>query len=135
VRQVRENAQTIQNVVTYDAVIDVDNRERALMPGMTASVTFIYATRADSMRVSNAALRFKPDRATITAMGGDASNVGDDTRDGDTRALWVLRDGRTTPVTAHIGISDGTVTEVTSGDLRLGDHAISEATLNTKRTP
>lgn len=48
VRQVRDNAQAIQNVVIYDAVIDVNNQERLLKPGMTASVTFIYATRDDA---------------------------------------------------------------------------------------
>jgi HlyD family secretion protein len=43
---VRNNATTIQNVVTYDAVIDVDNADLALRPTMTASMTFVYATRS-----------------------------------------------------------------------------------------
>ena len=50
VRQVRDNATTLQNVVTYDAVIDVDNCDLALRPTMTANATFVYATKADVAR-------------------------------------------------------------------------------------
>jgi HlyD family secretion protein len=60
VRQVRNSPQTLQNVVTYDAVIDVDNAAQKLKPGMTANVTFVYAERNDVLRVPNAALRFRP---------------------------------------------------------------------------
>jgi HlyD family secretion protein len=60
VRQVRNAPQTVQNVVTYDAVVDVANPDLALKPGMTATVTFIYAERDDVVRVPNAALRFRP---------------------------------------------------------------------------
>jgi HlyD family secretion protein len=60
VRQVRNAPQTVQNVVTYDAVIDVDNPELKLKPGMTANVTFIYAEKNDVLRARNAALRFRP---------------------------------------------------------------------------
>jgi HlyD family secretion protein len=60
IRQIRNAPQTVQNVVTYDGVIDVDNPELKLRPGMTANVTFIWAERDDVLRVPNAALRFKP---------------------------------------------------------------------------
>ena len=60
VRQIRNAPQTVQNVVTYDAVIDVDNPELELQPGMTANVTFVYAHRDSALRVPNAALRFQP---------------------------------------------------------------------------
>ena len=59
-RQIRNAPTTVQNVVTYDAVIDVDNPELKLKPGMTANVTFIYAEKNDVLRVPNAALRFRP---------------------------------------------------------------------------
>jgi len=59
VRQIRNAPQTVQNVVTYDAVIDVDNPELKLKPGMTANVTFIYAEKNDVVRVPNSALRFR----------------------------------------------------------------------------
>ncbi len=123
VRQVRDNATTLQNVVTYDAVIDVDNSDGALKPGMTASVTFNYATRDDVLRLPNAALRFKPDPATLSAMGASAPP---ELHGGD-RAVWALRGERPVLVIAKTGITDGTYTEVLSGDLRVGDRAVIEA--------
>jgi HlyD family secretion protein len=60
VRQVRNSPQTVQNVVTYDAVIDVNNAQLKLKPGMTANCTFIYAEKDDVLRVPNSALRFLP---------------------------------------------------------------------------
>lgn len=60
VRQIRNAPQTVQNVVTYVTVIDVSNPDLKLRPGMTASVTFVYAQRDDVLRVPNAALRFRP---------------------------------------------------------------------------
>lgn len=60
VREIRNAPQVVQNVVTYDAVIDVDNAELKLKPGMTANVTFVYAERVNALQVANAALRFRP---------------------------------------------------------------------------
>src|SRR4051812_13464174 len=60
IRQIRNAPQTLQNVVTYDAVIDVSNSGLELRPGMTANVTFIYDHRDSALRVANAALRFQP---------------------------------------------------------------------------
>lgn len=68
VRQIRYAAQTVQNVVTYDAVIDVRNPELKLRPGMTANVTFVYAERDDALRVPNAALRFRPPTEVLAAL-------------------------------------------------------------------
>jgi HlyD family secretion protein len=61
VSQIRMNATTVQNVVTYDTIIDFDNPEMKLFPGMTAYVTIPVATANDVLRVPNAALRYKPD--------------------------------------------------------------------------
>jgi HlyD family secretion protein len=69
VRQIRNAATTVQNVVTYDAVIDVDNDQLKLRPGMTANVTFIWAEKDDALRVPNAALRFRPAPEIFLALG------------------------------------------------------------------
>jgi HlyD family secretion protein len=61
ITQVRLNAQTLQNVVTYTTVITVSNPDQKLMPGMTANITIPVARRDDVLRVPNGALRFKPD--------------------------------------------------------------------------
>jgi HlyD family secretion protein len=61
VSQVRMNATTVQNVVTYNTVIDFDNPEMKLFPGMTAYITIPVATAQNALRVPNGALRYKPD--------------------------------------------------------------------------
>ena len=127
VRQVRDNALTLQNVVTYDAVVDVDNAERLLKPGMTASVTFTYATRGNVLRLPNAAVRFKPDTATLAVM-----NLGMKPRGSlksDERNLWVMRGETAVAETIRIGLSDGSDTEVLAGQVRAGDRVVVEATL------
>lgn len=68
VRQVRNSPTTTQGVVTYDAVIDVDNREHMLRPGMTANVTFVLSKVENTVKIPNAALRFKPSRDQMMAL-------------------------------------------------------------------
>ena len=70
IRQIRNAAQTVSNVVTYDAVIDVSNDALKLRPGMTANVTFVYAQVDDALKVPNAALRFRPAGSERGAGGG-----------------------------------------------------------------
>jgi HlyD family secretion protein len=130
VRQVRDNATTIQNVVTYDAVLDVDNSDLALRPTMTANVTFVYATRADVVRIPNAALRFKPDAPTVAAMmnGSGATPPAHDELAVDQRVVWVAgAGGRARPSVVRIGITDGLLAEVVEGSVRPGDQVVSEA--------
>jgi HlyD family secretion protein len=80
VRQVRNAPTTTSGVVTYDAVIDVDNQDNSLRPGMTANVTFVLAQVADAVKIPNAALRFKPTREQLTAireqLGGGSGGRG-----------------------------------------------------------
>src|SRR5579862_4029890 len=79
VHQIRNSATTVSGVVTYDAVIYLDNasKEFFLRPGMTANVTFVLAQVAETVRVPNAALRFKPTPAQLQAMfGGEGGHGG-----------------------------------------------------------
>jgi HlyD family secretion protein len=69
VRQIRNAPTTLQNVVTYDAVIDVGNPDLKLRPGMTANITFIAAEKDAVLRVPNAAMRFKPTPEIFGALG------------------------------------------------------------------
>lgn len=103
VRQVRLEATTISNVVTYDAVLRVDNADQRLRPGMTASVTFVVAERKNATLVPNTALRFTPRSAGAPA-----------TRSKGHR-LWLLRKGAPVAVPVRLGITDGEVTEIVSG--------------------
>jgi HlyD family secretion protein len=69
VRQIRNAPTTLQNVVTYDAVIDVANPDLKLRPGMTANITFIAAEKENVLRVPNAAMRFRPTPEIFTLLG------------------------------------------------------------------
>jgi HlyD family secretion protein len=78
VRQIRNAPQTVQNVVTYDAVIDVENPDLKLRPGMTANVTFVAAEKDDVLRVPNAAMRFRPAPEIFAALGMPAPRISRD---------------------------------------------------------
>ncbi|MFN0063482.1 MAG: efflux RND transporter periplasmic adaptor subunit [Myxococcaceae bacterium] len=120
VRQIRNAPQTVQNVVTYDAVIDVANPQEKLRPGMTANVTFIYASREGVLRVPNAALRYRP------PPGKTDAGTQRESPPKDARTVHLLRDGQPQPVSVVTGITDGSFTEVVSGELREGDKVITE---------
>ena len=135
VRQIRFSPQTVQNVVTYDAVIDVVNEELKLRPGMTANVTFVSAERTDVLRVPNAALRFRPP-PELLSMGRDGGNgkprEGEWTRKGEepgVKVLWVLEGGQPKSKKVKVGVTDGSLTEVTDpGELAEGSEVITEVT-------
>jgi HlyD family secretion protein len=122
VRQIRNAPQTLQNVVTYDAVIDVDNAELRLKPGMTANVSFTHAERRDVLRAPNAALRFHPPEG----MEGAEQPLTSGAPPGQ-RTLWVLRDGVPQPVAVRTGVSDGTATEIVEGEVQVGEPLIVDA--------
>jgi HlyD family secretion protein len=134
ISQIRNAAQTVQNVVTYDAVVDVDNADLKLRPGMTANVTVVYDSRDQALAVANAAMRFKPPPAMLAAAGAPSASSGParparGDREPDTRTVWVLSGDVPRSVTIKLGLSDGTVTEVTSGDLKEGDLVVTDATV------
>lgn len=117
VAQIRNAAQTVQNVVTYVVVLDVDNSELLLRPGMTANVKVVVADRKDVLLVPNAALRFKP---RLERAGSDgAKPEGRERRsrgDGKGKSSIFVPDGEgIRPVFVSVGISDGLNTEVSEG--------------------
>jgi HlyD family secretion protein len=129
-RQIRNASQTVQNVVTYDAVINVDNPKLLLKPGMTANVTFVVAKKDDVLRIRNAALRFRPDPQLLQKTG-----VKDETASAspENKIVWLLRAGKPLPVPIAAGISDGTWTELIHGQIRPGDALITDMKANPRR--
>jgi len=117
IRQIRLNPQTAQNVVTYNVVIDVENRDLKLRPGLTANLILTTAERAGVLCAPNAALRFTPpDAAKLAAKPAPAGG----------RTVWVLgADRQPQPRAIITGITDGAFTEVVSGELRPGDALIT----------
>jgi HlyD family secretion protein len=128
VSQIRLNPQTVQNVVTYTAVIDVQNPELKLKPGMTANVTATVAESRNVLKVPNAALRFRPEpvgagsgapRRPRVENTGSAARVEPGERP---QLVWKIQEkGNLRPVHITPGLTDGAHTEVVSGDLKPGD--------------
>jgi HlyD family secretion protein len=145
IRDIRNAPQVVQNVVTYDAVIDVANDDLKLKPGMTATVSVITDRRPDVLAVPNAALRFRPEVAGAGSgagarergapgMGGqgqrrlrglDGDGEGEGARGAAAnRTLYVLANGKAEPRAVTVGITDGRVTEITGGEIKEGDPVI-----------
>lgn len=112
VLQVRISPTTVQNVVTYTVIIQVDNEDMKLIPGMTANVSIITSKKSDVMSVPNAALKFTPN---VDGSGPKYKEQG----------IWVL-DERKKPKRTNIktGSSDDEFTEIISKDIKIGDEVI-----------
>lgn len=123
VKQVRLNPTTVQNVVTYDVVVAVDNPDQILMPGMTAYVNVQVVQHKDVLTVPNAALRYRPpDTVEVAARGKSPSRAA--VRSG---TVYVLEGRQLRTVPVQTGISDGRVTEIVSGQLKAGDPVVVSA--------
>jgi HlyD family secretion protein len=118
--QVRQSPQTVQNVVTYDIVVAVDNRDLALKPGMTATAKIITDERKDVLRVPNQAFRYTP--GGVSHVTAQSSAKATPSRE---NSLWVLRNGK--PYCIHIerGLDDDSFTEILGGELKAGDEVIT----------
>ncbi len=118
--QVRKAPIIVQNVVTYDVVVGVNNRDLKLMPGMTANVSIIILSKVDALRIPNAALRFRPEgfKPTVAQRG-----VG----------LWIVENGSLKRVKVTTGITDGNFTELTSGDIKEGQELVVEMLSKSKK--
>ena len=125
VSQVRISPTTVSNVVTYDVVVLVDNKDIKLKPGMTANVSVITSIRDGVLRVPNAALRFKPETQETKAAKGAPKKTGP--------AVWTLVENKPKRVPITTGISDGTNTEVISGDIKEGREVITESLVVVKK--
>ena len=131
--QVRNAPIAVQNVVTYDTVIGVSNPDLKLKPGMTANVSIVVAHRDDVLKISNAALRYRPPEAAAKATPAQKSpptgRTGRDRASRENRSsrtVYVLTNGSSKPQSVAIktGISDGISTEVLEG-LKEGDRVIT----------
>jgi len=139
VSEVRNAPITIQNVVTYDVVILVSNKDLKLKPGMTANVSIMIAHREGVLKIPNAALRFRPSSARKeSGKGSSPKKSGDQVKstDGDQgrpgRVWGLSAEGKPVPKSIVLGITDGTFSEVISGDLQEGGEVIVEETSDKK---
>ncbi len=136
IRQVRLAPINVQNVVTYNVVVGVDNKDLRLKPGMTANVSIVVAQRDNVLKVPNAALRFMPPKSEqVVGHSGDgkpakSDGVGRATRTGSSsttnaRTLWKLGEsGEPVAIPVQTGISDGAATELLSDGVGEGEQVI-----------
>ena len=141
IAELRYAPQTIDGVVTYQAILSIDNSAGLLRPGLTATATITVEQIPDALLVANAALRFAPPVEVEETSGGggllglimprrpggpaEASNEA--AADGS-RTLWVLRDGTAVAVPVRTGATDGLKTAIVEGDVAPGDAAITDQT-------
>jgi HlyD family secretion protein len=115
VSEVRNSPTTVSNVVTYDVIVKVDNAELKLKPGMTANVTIIIEEKTGVLRVPDSALRFKPAQVSKNSTGKNGP------------AVWIMDKGKMKRIPVRTGISDGSYSELISGDLKEGMDIITES--------
>ena len=132
IRQVRLAPINVQNVVTYNVVVSVDNEDLRLKPGMTANVSIVVAQKESVLKVPNAALRFTPPavgQADRSMPGGSpAKEKGGERTAGPGRAVGATSrtvwkqgsSGELEPIRVQTGISDGLATELLSQELSEG---------------
>jgi HlyD family secretion protein len=135
ITQVRYGSQTVNGVVTYKTVLNVDNSDLSLRPGMTATADITVNTVENAILIPNAALRFMPPvkQKEASSNGGSLMNKllprrhrspskqrKDSTTDKKLQDVWTLRNGKLLAIAVSIGATDGRMTEVTSGDIEPG---------------
>jgi HlyD family secretion protein len=118
VTEVRQSPQTIQNIVTYDVVVNAPNKDLTLKPGMTATTRIVVDERADVLRAPDQALRYSPGAVA----GLPAAQTVPDGSGG--MRVWVLRNGSPSSTVIVPGLDDDTFTEILKGDLHAGDEII-----------
>lgn len=121
VTQVRNEATTTSNVVTYTVVIGIDNTDMKLKPGMTANVEIITAEEKNVMLVPNQALRFYIDDSDNAKRYKD-------------RGVWIIKNGHPERVTVKIGVSDDDNTQILESTLKIGDEVIVSKELSAADT-
>jgi len=138
ITQVRYSSQTTGGVVTYETILAVDNSGLLLRPGMTASADIVVQNIEKAVLVPNGALRFTPSAAVLGKTAQKSSRGGglvgslfprpprqektslDDKEASSGARVWVLKDGTLSPLTVRTGGTDGTLTEITAGDVQPG---------------
>lgn len=132
--QIRYAPESSDGVVTYKAVLSVENPEGLLRPGMTATAAITVAEARDVLTLPNAALRYSPPRAVTRESGGSGligmimprppERAAAEPAEGE--AVWVLRDGQPVQVPVTTGETDGRRTELREGDLSEGEPLVTD---------
>ena len=136
ITQVRFAPKTVDNVVTYQAVLTVNNEDLSLRPGMTATATIVTASQENALSVPNAALRFDP--SVVREEGGarmpgpfgrlmnePRRSPADNSKKVNDQKVWVLKDGEPQAVPVTTGVTDGRRTEILTGNIKSGELVVT----------
>lgn len=132
VAQVRNAPIITQNVVTYDVVVTVDNKELKLKPGMTANVSIEVMKKENVVKIPSAALRFKPRKSGDEPIAQNVGAKGKASRPAG-QQVYALKDGKPVALTVKTGVSDDSYVELVSGEVREGQALIIEQTQAKKK--
>jgi HlyD family secretion protein len=142
IQELRFASEIIQGVVTYKAILTVDNSELLLRPGMTATAEISVEHVDDALLIPNGALRYTPPATEEADTRSLLRRIlpgpprfrrpSAPTVDGANRTVWVLRNNEPAAVDITVGASDGKVTVVTSGDLEQGASVVLDQTTGSK---
>ena len=134
VAQVRNAPIVTQNVVTYNVVVRVDNRDLFLKPGMTANVSIEVKKFGDILKIPNAALRYRPAaKGTEAEIAGGRQRNGKGKEEAGGQRVYLLgKDGKPSPVRIRSGASSGTFTVLEEGNLKEGDLLVTGETQEKK---
>jgi HlyD family secretion protein len=144
IKQIRFASETTNNVVTYKAILSVDNAELLLRPGMTATADVTVEAVKNTLMVPNQALRYAPPAAESARrpglfglfrpprMGSRSGNQGGEALTGANRRVWVLKAGKPAPLVIQVGSSDGRFTQVVSGELKENDAMVTDSAAQKK---
>jgi HlyD family secretion protein len=116
VSQVRNDPLIVLNVVTYDVIVEVDNSDLALKPGLTATVTIVTGEKEDVLTVPLRALRFRP--------RSNEREEAPPSNDGEGPSVYVLRDGEVKRIEVEVGMRSEDSAEVSSATLHSGDRIV-----------
>ncbi|MFN3226355.1 MAG: efflux RND transporter periplasmic adaptor subunit [Hyphomicrobiales bacterium] len=134
IADIRFAPETIDGVVTYKAILAIDNTEMLLRPGMTATAEVVVAEVTEALSVPNTALRYVPPAALNEAdersglLGMLIPDSGPDANVADARSVWVLREGEAVEIAVQTGLSNGVLTEIVQGEIEAGDLVITDRT-------
>jgi HlyD family secretion protein len=148
ITQVRYGAKTVSGVVTYETVLDVDNRELLLRPGMTATADIVVNKLEKATLIDNAALRYAPSEKDLITYSGPkegffkrifaksskpkTQDTDSESKDKKSKQVWMLRDNKLVNSTITTGLTDGILTQVAGGDLKTGAKVITGIESETK---
>lgn len=141
VRDIRYASETVQGVVTYKALLTIDNSDLLIRPGMTATAEIVVNAVRDGLLVPNEAMRFTPASPAAEPQGSILERLlprprrsamtppsPQQARDSRSRTIWVLRNNEPVEVAVEIGDTDGRRTEIVKGELAVGEPVILDST-------